>query len=379
MQTPALVAGSGLSALGVMRSLGRAGIPFHNLSAQHDYVASSRFYRPVANPLQDDEPLADALQRMPFERAVLFTTSDDRVAEAARLEGILAERFPASIAGAATIDTLLDKLAFARLLVTHDVPHPRTFELCEERALEHVPDDVFAGSFLKPRHSLAFNRRYRTKGIHVASRDEAREKLRRVQADGFDVILQEYIPGGADAHYFLDGFLDREHVMRGLFARQRIRMYPAHFGNSSSMISIAPAAVESAIRDVARLLDAIRYRGIFSAELKLDPRDGAFKLLEVNCRPWWFNGFAADCGVDVTLMAWRDALGMPIETVTRYCEGVKLISSFNDLRARGNVARTLRFWIGAHDAVFSRDDPRPFLSYAADQLTRITKSIFRRA
>jgi D-aspartate ligase len=375
----ALIVGTGLSALGVMRSLGRAGIPFYNVNAQRNYVASSRWYRPSPwRDLEDDQPLADGLAQLPVERAVLFTTSDDRVREASMLDATLAARFPASIACAATIDALLDKLAFARLLVAHDVPHPRTFE---SDALDRVPDELFASCFLKPRHSLEFNRRYRTKGVRVASRDEARERMREIRASGFDVLLQEYIPGGAGDHYFLDGFIDRHGAVCGRFARRRIRMYPAHFGNSSSMISIGLAQLDSAIADVERLLAAIGYRGIFSAELKRDARDGIFKLLEVNCRPWWFNGFAADCGVDVTRMAYDDALERPVARVTSYREGVRLVSTFNDLRACRDegLLRAMRFRLGARDAMFSPDDPLPFLHHAAEQLARIGGGWLRRA
>jgi len=47
---------------------------------------------------------------------------------------------------------------------------------------------------------------------------------------------------------------------------------------------------------------------VFSAEFKFDERDGLFKILEVNARPWWYVDFAARCGVDVCRMAYRDAL-----------------------------------------------------------------------
>ena len=47
---------------------------------------------------------------------MLFTMNDDRVREASMLDGSLTARFLTSIASAATIDTLLDKLAFAHAL-----------------------------------------------------------------------------------------------------------------------------------------------------------------------------------------------------------------------------------------------------------------------
>jgi predicted ATP-grasp superfamily ATP-dependent carboligase len=166
-----------------------------------------------------------------------------------------------------------------------------------------------------------------------------------------------------------------------MFARRRVRMYPPDFGNSSSMISIPLAEAAEAVQTLERLLRDLRYRGIFSAEFKLDPRDGLFKLLEVNCRPWWFNGFAADCGVDTTLMAYRDALGLPVERVLSYREGVRMAYSFNDLRAvirtRTPLPQALKFWFGARDALFARDDPRPFFRYAREQTIRIVRGALR--
>ena len=76
-----------------------------------------------------------------------------------------------------------------------------------------------------------------------------------------------------------------------------------------------PSDVASAAGSLERLLRGIDYRGVFSAEFKHDERDGLFKILEVNARPWWFAGFAASCGLDVCDMSYRDALGERVEPV----------------------------------------------------------------
>ena len=70
------------------------------------------------------------------------------------------------------------------------------------------------------------------------------------------------------------------------------------------------------------MLHAVGYRGIFSGEFKRDPRDGRFKLLEINTRPWWFIDFAVRCGVDVCRMAYDDAQGLPVTAVSEYKVGV---------------------------------------------------------
>ena len=43
----------------------------------------------------------------------------------------------------------------------------------------------------------------------------------------------------------------------------------------------------------------VGYRGIFSVEFKLDARDGHYKIIEVNPRPFWLIGHIARAGIDL--------------------------------------------------------------------------------
>ena len=84
------------------------------------------------------------------------------------------------------------------------------------------------------------------------------------------------------------------------------------------MVSVPLADVRAPSTPCGACSAQSSYRGIFSAEFKRDPRDGLFKLLEVNARPWWFVDFAVRCGVDVCRMAYDDALGRevpPLDTL----------------------------------------------------------------
>jgi predicted ATP-grasp superfamily ATP-dependent carboligase len=199
-------------------------------------------------------------------------------------------------------------------------------------------------------------------------------------------LVQEYIPGPPDRHYFVDGYLDRGAALRAVFVRRRTRMFPVSFGNSSHMVTVPPASAERAVQDVVRLLIAIGYRGVFSAEFKHDPRDEVFKLLEVNARPWWYIGFAADCGVDMCRLSYRDALGLDLETVSGYRAGERCVLFHLDVKAYLHERRTrgltltawLRSVVGARPTVFSWDDPRPTLTLVVGMATRRFRSVFPR-
>ena len=49
-------------------------------------------------------------------------------------------------------------------------------------------------------------------------------------------------------------------------------------------------------QDVAAALRAVGFHGISQVEFKRDPRDGVYKLMEINPRLWQWHGLAAACG-----------------------------------------------------------------------------------
>ncbi len=234
------------------------------------------------------------------------------------LDPALAARFPASMPDALTLAKLTDKKLLAEVLRDHDIPHPRSVPLREEEDLGVVSPEEICGWFIKPADSQSFQQRFGGKAFRLQSLQDARDRYRTVRRTGLAVILQEYIPGPASRHFFVDGFVDSRRELKALFVRQRIRMYPRDFGDSTYVTSVPEADAADAVASVRSLFRAMPYRGIFSVEFKHDGRDDRFKLIEVNTRPWAFVQFAAECGVDVAVMAYRDALGQPVPAVQDY-------------------------------------------------------------
>ena len=58
-----------------------------------------------------------------------------------------------------------------------------------------------------------------------------------------------------------------------------------------------------------RLLRAIGFHGVSQVEFKRDPRDGRFKLMEINPRLWQWHGLAAALGVDFPRIVYLDLMG----------------------------------------------------------------------
>jgi predicted ATP-grasp superfamily ATP-dependent carboligase len=389
-RVPAIVMGRGPTALGILRCLRLAGVPAYVACPSDDHVARSRWYRPTPGSTPWDGSLGpdilDVLRRMPLEQAVLIPSADDAALWLANLpQSDLGERFRVSTSSRLTQEILQDKSRFAAFLQTTDIPHPRTFRIDSAADIDAMPFDELDRVFVKPVNSQIFSDVLGVKGIWVKRREDLHDVWNRLQDHNFRLMAQEYVPGGPDNHYFVDGFRDAGGTLSGMFTRRRIRMHPADFGNSSYCRSIPLTELQAPVDNMTALLSQLDYRGIFSAEFKRDARDGAYRIIEVNTRAWTYVEFAARCGVNVCDMAYRDALGLPVAMASRnYRVGAGCVDLHRDLSAvltqkaatRGPLPRILKQWAGAHFHSFRFDDSRPGLSTAHQILSHQWKQRF---
>ena len=387
-RVPVIALGIGITLLGVIRVLRRANVPTYSVASGDDFVRWSRAFRgaPGPPPTGDSQREFEAfLEQLPFERAVLIGCSDVWAARIAALPAALRERFPASSCSGEVVEIFVDKLRFAQTAVDAGVTIPLTVPVDAHRP---PGDEVFEEGrtlFLKPRDSVAFLASYGVKAFWANSPAEFRERLAFANADGHEMVLQEYVLGPPTNHFFIDGFVDAGGRITAMLARQRLRMYPEDFGNSSSMITIALDEVPEACDALDRLLTHAKYRGVFSAEFKRDARDGRCCLLEVNPRPWWYVDFAARCGVDVCTMAYDDALGRPVSGGDRYEIGRSLIYprldwlASREMRRAGSISTTEYLWalLVADHPVHAWDDPLPGFVLGANSLKKFVSGRLR--
>jgi D-aspartate ligase len=366
---PVLVFGSGLTVLGVLRSLARAGIPSYVVADEPDFVVESRWFRPAPAPdgVSAGDDLGTYLRRVPLERAVLMPCSDAWLTRVARLDACLTDRFPSGIAASAVLETLVDKGCFADAARASGVPGPRTLALNGLADVAAVPEGWLAGGVLKPRRSQEFFQRFGVKAFRLRDRDDALRRFEQIEPTGLGMLLQEYVPGPPSHHVFVDGFAGCGGRLEAVFARRRLRMHPPDFGNSTYMVSVGRHDVAEAVEAAEAVLRHVGYHGAFSAEFKYDARDRRFKILEVNARPWWYVEFAARCGVNVCAMAYRRALGLPAEGPPSYRVGRRCVYPYYDFGAcrelwrngRLSLGSWLRSWLTAEQPVFRWSDPVP--------------------
>jgi predicted ATP-grasp superfamily ATP-dependent carboligase len=336
---PAIGLGGTITGLAVLRALGRRGVPTWSVRRDTTLAARSRWCRRLpgsdVEETEDGERLARHLRSLPFPRTVLFPCSDRWALAVATLPVEDAAAHATTVARADVLRVLVDKQRFADAAEGNGVPAPRVLPASR---LDELDEAELPSFFLKPCESQPFSERYGVKAFRAATRREAAALIERATADGHELVLQELIPGPATAHVFLDGYVDRAGAVRACLARRRLRMHPPQFGNSTLTATIPRDELAQASESLFRLFRGLGFTGMFDAEFKLDPRDGRFKILEVNARPWWQLALSTASGLDVCALAYDDALGREPPETTGYRVGSTWVHPAPDVRA---------WWAGA--------------------------------
>src|SRR6266850_1958960 len=148
---------------------------------------------------------------------------------------------------------------------------------------------------------------------------------------------------------------------------RRTRQHPPEFGRASTFVETIELPQLEELSE--RFLRAINYYGLVELEYKLDPRDGQYRLLDVNGRTWGYHTLGPGAGVDFPYLLFADQVGESLPPC-RGRAGVSWVRLVTDvptgvleiLKGRQNWRTYL--WSLRHfdvEAVFSREDPLPGL------------------
>jgi predicted ATP-grasp superfamily ATP-dependent carboligase len=193
------------------------------------------------------------------------------------------------------------------------------------------------------------------------------------------LMVQEMIPGDGRSQYSVAAFCKDGEWLAGMTAR-RTRQYPADFGLSSSFVEAVD--VPQLLEPARKLLARCRLSGMVEVEFKRDSRDGVYKLLDINVRPWGWHTLCIACGLDFPYIQFADALGeaAPMGPV-RY--GFRWRRLLTDVPAAlqetgagtGSPWAYLRSLGGATvPSVFDVKDPLPVIGDLAVAVSRIIKA-----
>jgi predicted ATP-grasp superfamily ATP-dependent carboligase len=181
-----------------------------------------------------------------------------------------------------------------------------------------------------------------------------------------EVLIQETIPGDGRHQFSYCAFFKNGKSI-GSMVTQRRRQHPHDFGRASTFVETVDLPIVEILAE--RFLRAIDYYGLVEVEFKLDPRDGQFKLLDVNARTWGYHTLGSCAGVDFPRLLYMDQIAENVEPC-RGRAGVSWMRLLTDvptavldvLRGRLHYRDYWRSLRNFHaEAVFNGEDPMPGL------------------
>lgn len=370
--TGAVVIGGDYQGLGIVRSLGRHGVPVYVIDDELSIAQVSRFSKRTVHvpSLRDERSTLDTLEAARraygLEGWVLYPTREETVAALARNRSWLSRWFRVPTPAWDSIRHAWDKRETYRLAQRLAVPTPRCWFPLEEQDLRHV--DMRGPVVIKPAIKEHFFYQTRAKAWRADTEDDLHRLFRQASSivGAGELIVQELIPGNGLQQYAYCALFKDGASIASMTVRRR-RQHPSDFGRASTFVETV--ALPELDEPSVRFLRAIGYHGLVELEYKLDPRDGQCKLLDVNARTWGYHSLGQAAGVDFAYLLYRDQLGDEVPE-TRAQPGVRWIrlatdvpNAVVDMRAGRLQARDYLGSLRGIDteAVFSLRDPLPGL------------------
>ena len=334
---PAIVMYMGPTGLGIIRSLGKFGIPIIGMDKTSKQTGfKSRYCQeqlitedPVAHPDQCLETLLNYGKTLD-SKAVLLPAADAYVKLISNNEEALSEFYSFNVPKSDLLKKIVDKKQQYALAIKYNVPIANTVAPATIGDLELILDTLRFPLFVKGLSSAIWNEKYKQKGFLVTDVAELKTILSTIFAIGIEPIVQEVITGPNTNHFKVCAYYTKNRELKCVFSTKKSRQYPADFGIGTYMES---AYREDLINTSTNFLERIGYNGVGSIEYKLDDRDNIFKFIELNPRFWQQNFQSTCAGVNFSLANYNDCLGREIQLQDKFKDNVIWIDSISDFRS----------------------------------------------
>jgi D-aspartate ligase len=374
-QPGAVVIGGDYQGLGIARSLGRRHIPICVIDDERSIARYSRYttFAQRVPSLRGAEETVGALLELAHKNRlrgwVLYPTRDETVAALSKYREQLEEVFRVPTPSWDSIKWLWDKRNTYQLAEKLGIPTPRTWYTRDVKDLDAVDSFPVA---LKPAVKEHFIYSTKDKAWRADSVKQLRELFQEASrfVPAGEIMVQDLIPGdGACQYAYCSLFKDGRSLASVVTCRRR--QHPHEFGRASTYVETIELPL---LEDYAqRFLRAIDYYGLVEVEFKRDPRDGNYRLLDVNGRTWGYHTIGRRAGVDFPYLLFADQMKHTAEP-TKGKAGIRWIRLLTDVPSgiASIFQRRLDLQAFAYslfhydeEAVFSMEDPLPGLAELA--------------
>ncbi len=311
----ALVVGGGLNALGVVRSLGQAGVTVCVMDTDHKSPAMrSRYGIPRKVSTLEGLGFMAELKRLATElgsTVVLFLTEEKTVATVSEYRSELPPSLRIRLPEHERLMALMHKQGFADLAEAMGAPVPRTVRLENLQDLPNVACLNYPCVLKPSEKNYEYGARFK-KAYKVSSPDEMAMLYREIFPVLADMVVQEWIEGQDSDIYFCLQYIGRNGELVASFPGRKIRSWPPRIGGTASCT--AAWEHEKELTDLsADFFRQVGFTGMGSMEYKRDVRDGRFYMVEPTVARTDFQEEVATVnGVNLPFFAYCHELALPV-------------------------------------------------------------------
>ena len=322
-KAPVLIVGNHVTSLNIMRQLGELGIDTYLTHKTKNNISRFSKYckKFFLSPQFTDIPkmlsfLIDLAESENLKGAVLMPTNDDTVIVLSQNKKKLEKYFIVPLPEWNVINRAFDKRITLEIAKNSGIPIPKPIYPKNLEDMKLKLKNLQFPVVIKPAMGKKYYFAAGTK-MHMAEDEDTAIKYFNIVAKvmGEDnIIVQEYIPGPMSELYNYATVM-KDGVPYGIFTGKKLRQHPRDFGVGTAAVTVFDLELT---RIGTELLKACEYEGVGYIEFKKDPRDGQYKLIEINPRLWNFMDLGHVTGVNIPLNLCKYALIEPMQNFRRY-------------------------------------------------------------
>ncbi|WP_338023160.1 carbamoyl-phosphate synthase [Bacillus ectoiniformans] len=304
---------------------------------------------------------------------MLYAGADDYVVFISKFREELAKHYLFLCPDHSLIENVLDKKKTYELLTKYRIPTPKTFFVETVTQLNHAITQLEFPCILKPVAGHEYRKHINTKAIYIHDVIQLKREFPLYRQYG-ELIIQEIIPGDNQCFYKVATLFDDQMKLLALFTLQKNHQFPAQFGTGAHIVS---RPVPELAEYGKTLLKELKLKGVGMIEYKKDPRDGLYKVIEINPRFWLTHSLTGHAGVDfayqyyLTVTNQHPAPLLEQKDNIQWIYLVRYFLTFLEKRKRGEM--TFKDFLTGFKgkkvfALFALDDPMPFIRSTASHL-----------
>ncbi|MHA2069375.1 MAG: carboxylate--amine ligase, partial [Candidatus Thorarchaeota archaeon] len=333
-RTKAIVFRCYVNGLGIIRSLGRRGIPVIAVDYHRNALGFSSKY--ACESIIAPDPRVDEHKFLAFilensdrwAGSVLIPTHDEELAIFSYHKEELAKHYILPVADWEAIKNIVDKKGTYEIAAGLDIPIPKTIYLDSVGSLDSLKNDVDYPCLLKPRRGHEFNHKFGFKAFVIEDYEQLKMRIAQMRQVGCEMMIQEFISGKDDEIYVYIAYYNSESKPLAEFTQRKLRQNPPTLGVGRVAKS---THTEEIVAPSRQILGELSYYGLCAIEYKKDAKDSKFKLLDINGRSHMQIGLPTKCGLDFPWVMYNDLIWQKELPMSEYKDGVEWIHASRDI------------------------------------------------